>query len=91
MRFFRSCLLLSAVLGVASAFSTFCSGQDDSQSNAFNVMSFNVRLATKSDGDNYWDNRKETLVEVVKESDRGWQRYWRNYGNLLQGRRPRVA
>ncbi|MDO5749450.1 MAG: endonuclease/exonuclease/phosphatase family protein, partial [Planctomycetia bacterium] len=32
-------------------------------------MSFNVRLATQADGDNYWENRKETLLEVVKESD----------------------
>ena len=69
MRFFKSCLLLSAVLGVVSAFSTFCVGQDAPQSSAFNVMSFNVRLATQADGDNYWENRKETLLEVVKESD----------------------
>ena len=69
MRFFKSSLFLSAVLGVVSAFSTFCAGQDAPQSSAFNVMSFNVRLATQADGDNYWENRKETLLEVVKESD----------------------
>ncbi|MDO5309066.1 MAG: endonuclease/exonuclease/phosphatase family protein [Planctomycetia bacterium] len=42
------------------------SASDDGQ---FRVMSFNIRLRTTADGDNIWDNRKETLVDVVKQSD----------------------
>ena len=34
-----------------------------------NIMSFNIRYATKSDGDNFWDNRKELVLDVIKNND----------------------
>ncbi|MBQ9370850.1 MAG: endonuclease/exonuclease/phosphatase family protein [Thermoguttaceae bacterium] len=50
---------------------TFCSQSNASAEEpaGLKVMSFNMRLATTADGENQWDNRKETFVDVVKESD----------------------
>jgi endonuclease/exonuclease/phosphatase family metal-dependent hydrolase len=33
------------------------------------VMSFNIRYGTAQDGENHWDNRKEFLVETIREFD----------------------
>jgi endonuclease/exonuclease/phosphatase family metal-dependent hydrolase len=33
------------------------------------VMSFNVRLPAKADGPNYWDQRRDMLVEVIRQKD----------------------
>lgn len=35
----------------------------------FRVMSFNIRCNSGVDGDNNWQFRKETLVDVIKEND----------------------
>ena len=37
--------------------------------NAFNVMTYNIRLDIASDGDNKWDNRKEILTKQIATSD----------------------
>lgn len=68
MKLFKFSALFALALGLVASFAPVAKadGADDGQ---FKVMSFNVRLATTADGDNIWDNRKETFVEVVKEND----------------------
>ena len=68
MKFFKLTALFALILGCVAAFVSPAKvvADDDGQ---FKVMSFNMRLATTADGDNAWDFRKETFVEVVKESD----------------------
>ena len=39
-----------------------CSNSSD----AYNVMSFNIRLDVDSDGVNSWDNRKQEIVSIIK-------------------------
>ena len=34
-----------------------------------NVMSYNIRLDTESDGINQWQNRKEGIISLIKEDD----------------------
>lgn len=34
-----------------------------------NVMSFNIRLSTKADGDNWWEHRKDLAANVIKFYD----------------------
>src|SRR3954466_4939560 len=33
------------------------------------VMSYNIRYATASDGENIWDNRKDFLAETIRAFD----------------------
>ena len=37
--------------------------------NEMNVMSFNIRLSTKADGDNWWEYRKDLAANVIKFYD----------------------
>lgn len=67
MKFFNRVAFLA--LGFFAALSASAAQADEPVDGQFNVMSFNIRLANKGDGDNYWENRKETLVQVVKEND----------------------
>lgn len=69
MKFFNYSILLAFALGVVASFNAVSVKADEPAADQFNVMSFNIRLATTVDGDNYWEKRKETLVDVVKESD----------------------
>jgi len=34
-----------------------------------NIMTYNIRLDTETDGINMWDNRKEGIVSLIKEED----------------------
>lgn len=34
-----------------------------------NVMSFNIRFGTANDGDNSWENRKEIVIDMIREQD----------------------
>jgi len=70
MKFTKYVGLISALL---CAF-TFCSSSKADENVAddvcqFRVMSFNIRCATGADGDNNWEFRRDTLLEVVKEND----------------------
>lgn len=40
---------------------------EPTRNDAVRVMSYNIRYATASDGKNVWDNRKDFLVETIKE------------------------
>ena len=31
------------------------------------VISYNIRLSTKSDGDNWWENRKQASINMINE------------------------
>src|SRR5688572_3528346 len=33
------------------------------------VMSFNIRYGTADDGENHWDQRREFLIETIREFD----------------------
>lgn len=33
------------------------------------VMSFNIRFGTANDGDNSWENRKEIVIDMIREQD----------------------
>ncbi len=68
MKLFKFSVLVALTLGLVASFISpaKATAADDGQ---FRVMSFNMRLATTADGDNAWDFRKETFVEVVKEND----------------------
>ena len=69
MKLFKFSALVALTLGLVASFVSplkATAADDDGQ---FRVMSFNMRLATTADGDNAWEFRKETFVEVVKEND----------------------
>ena len=68
MKLFKFSALFALTLGLVASFAPVAKAED-ADDGQFKVMSFNVRLATTADGDNTWDNRKETFVEVVKEND----------------------
>ncbi len=58
----------AALLAVASVF-TSTNLRADEPVDGLRVMSFNIRVANDGDGENKWDLRKETLVDVVKGDD----------------------
>ena len=64
---FSSVVLFLAALVCAFGANSRVNAADDSCE--FRVMSFNVRCATGADGDNNWEFRRETLLDVVKEND----------------------
>lgn len=35
----------------------------------FSVMSYNIRLSTEGDKDNWWEHRKEAVVDLIKRND----------------------
>lgn len=41
----------------------------NAQSNTLQVMTFNIRLATKDDGYNYWDYRKEMVRSMIQYNE----------------------
>ena len=68
---FRRTRRLAALAVVAFLFSASAlpTAQAASAPDNLRVMSFNIRVAKDDDGDNRWDLRKETLVDVIKTSD----------------------
>ena len=64
-----------AILGVWAALGAWAvpgsgaGGPSLSAAEPIRVMSFNVRFGTANDGINHWDNRKEFLVETIREFD----------------------
>ncbi len=68
MRLMQWTSVCAALLAVASLFSS-TNLRADEPVDGLRVMSFNIRLANNGDGENRWDLRKETLVDVVKSDD----------------------
>ena len=68
MKLFKFSALIALTLGLVASFVSPSKtiAADDGQ---FRVTSFNICLANNVDGDNGWEFRKETFVEVVKEDD----------------------
>ncbi|MBQ8363368.1 MAG: hypothetical protein IJX36_05525, partial [Thermoguttaceae bacterium] len=62
MQWTRGCAALWAVASRVSSPTL----RADEPVDGLRVMSFNVRVANNGDGENRWDLRKETLVDVVK-------------------------
>ncbi len=58
--------VLTAVMCVFAALNTTVKADDECE---FRVMSFNIRCATSADGDNNWEFRCNTLLDVIKECD----------------------
>ncbi len=70
MKFTKYVGLISALVCAFAFCST--SKADEAASDdvcQFRVMSFNVRCATGADGENNWEFRRDTLLEVIKEND----------------------
>ncbi|MBP3558955.1 MAG: hypothetical protein J6K20_14815, partial [Thermoguttaceae bacterium] len=65
MRLMQWTSVCAALFAVASVFSS-TNLRADEPVDGLRVMSFNVRVANNGDGENRWDLRKETLVDVVK-------------------------
>ncbi|MBQ6828043.1 MAG: endonuclease/exonuclease/phosphatase family protein [Thermoguttaceae bacterium] len=61
----RVCVAASAVALVFSATNAWAARA----TNGVRVMSFNIHVANNKDDETNWDRRKETLVDVIKESD----------------------
>ena len=49
--------------------SFFVSNSCSNTSEKINIMTYNIRLDTETDGINMWDNRKEGIVSLIKEED----------------------
>ncbi len=80
--------LLAVVLGLALA------GGSAPGAEILRIMSFNVRLPSKSDGPNYWDNRRDIAVAVIREYDPdvfGTQELFHHQGEYLIERLPQYA
>ena len=62
--------LIGVVVAFVCAFSAFNNNaKADDEKLEFRVMSFNIRCANGGDGDNNWEFRRETLLEVIRECD----------------------
>lgn len=68
MKIFKFPVMLALALGFVVAMHSNVKA-DEPVADQFKVMSFNIRLGTGADGDNVWENRKETLIDVIKEDD----------------------
>jgi endonuclease/exonuclease/phosphatase family metal-dependent hydrolase len=58
------------------------------------VMSFNVRYPNPSDGQNYWDNRRDLLVDTVRKHNpdvMGTQELFKNQGDYIVEKLPAYA
>lgn len=66
MKTIRIASFLTVVLCAVVAWSSRVQADDSCE---FRVMSFNIRCATGADGDNNWEFRRETLLDVIKEND----------------------
>jgi endonuclease/exonuclease/phosphatase family metal-dependent hydrolase len=61
---------LGAFAALVCAVTVFCNNVDAADDACeLRVMSFNIRCATGADGDNNWEFRHDTLLEVIKEDD----------------------
>ena len=49
------------------AFSTDAESAAQTSTNELRVMSFNIRFGTANDGDNHWNNRKQTVAQVIMD------------------------
>lgn len=61
--------LLALFAAVFSAFAALNVALAEDNSCEFRVMSFNIRMAGGSDGDNNWEFRADTLLDVIREND----------------------
>lgn len=68
MKLSTASFLLALTLGFFASFNSAVKA-DEPAAEQFRVMSFNSRYANTNDGENAWENRKETFAEVVKEND----------------------
>ena len=57
-------ILYSVVCAVMSMIAISCYDEEPAE---IKVISYNVRLNTKSDGDNCWDNRKHASINMINE------------------------
>ena len=55
------------ILILSGLFFVFNSCSDTSEK--INIMTYNIRLDTETDGINMWDNRKEGIVSLIKEEN----------------------
>ena len=55
------------ILILSGSFFVFNSCSNTSEK--INIMTYNIRLDTETDGINMWDNRKEGIVSLIKEED----------------------
>ena len=63
------CAAASAVALVFSATNAWAANETASETDEARVMTFNIHVANNKDDETNWDRRKETLVDVIKESD----------------------
>ncbi len=80
--------LLVAALGLALI------GGSPLGAESLRVMSFNVRLPSKSDGPNYWDSRRDIAVEMLRTRDPdifGTQELFHHQGEYLVEKLPEYS
>lgn len=75
-------LLLGSLSAVSCGSSPKTAGNADSSE--LRVMTFNIRYANPDDGPDYWDNRREAVVRMVKEVKPGVM-------GIQEGLAPQVA
>lgn len=75
-------LLLGGLSAVSCGSSPKTAGNADSSE--LRVMTFNIRYANPDDGPDYWDNRREAVVRMVKEVKPGVM-------GIQEGLAPQVA
>src|SRR3954454_13481460 len=54
---------------LALSLATLASDPDTPRNNDVRVMSYNIRYATASDGENIWEQRKDFLAETIRAFD----------------------
>jgi endonuclease/exonuclease/phosphatase family metal-dependent hydrolase len=77
-------MMAAYVLGIAGGLSA-----SETEDAALRVMTFNVRYGTANDGDNAWDQRKQLLVDVIRQFDPdllGTQEVLATQADFLQGK-----
>ena len=57
-------ILYSAICAIITLFAISCYDEEPAE---IKVISYNIRLNTKSDGDNCWDNRKHASINMINE------------------------
>ena len=57
-------ILYSAICAIMTLFAISCYDEEPAE---IKVISYNIRLNTKSDGDNCWDNRKHASINMINE------------------------
>lgn len=57
-------IICMAVCAIVTLFGSSCINEEPTD---IKVISYNIRLNTKSDGDNCWDNRKHASINMINE------------------------